>query len=129
MAVRDEITMTEILSVLENSRQQFIAASEGVLEAQAKTAPAPGRWSVLDCVEHVTIVEERFLGWLENGRKLDAPRIDPQIEARLEARVRDRSTKVEAPEPVRPTGRFASLAEALEQFGATRARSMRFASE
>src|SRR5258707_7285283 len=87
-------TMTEILAVLENSRQQFIAVSEGVLEAQAKTAPAPGRWSVLDCVEHVTIVEERFLGWLENGRKLDAPRIDPPIEARLAARVRDRATKV-----------------------------------
>src|SRR6266853_6894655 len=98
--------MNQIIDTLENSRQEFLAASDGVSESQAKTAPAPGRWSVLDCVEHVTIVEERFLGWLENGRKLDAPRIDPQIEARLAARVRDRSTKVEAPEPVRPTGRF-----------------------
>src|SRR5437588_12448039 len=121
--------MTEILIVLENSRLEFNAASEGVLEEQAQTAPAPGRWSVLDCVEHVTTVEERFLGWLENGKMLDTPRIDPQIEAELAARVRNRATKAEAPEAARPVGRFATLAEAREQFNAARARSVRFATE
>jgi len=121
--------MHEILSVLEDSRQKFLAASEGVPEAEANTAPAPGRWSVLECVEHVTTVEERFLGWLESGKKLDAPRIDPQKEADLAARVQNRATKAEAPEPVRPVGRFGSLAQAREQFNTTRDRSKRFAEE
>jgi len=121
--------MTSIITSLENSRQQFLAASEGVPEDRAKKPPAPGRWSVLDCVEHVTTVEERFLGWLENGKKLDAPPANPQKEAELFVRVQSRATKLEAPVVVRPVGRFATLAEAREQFNTTRARSMKFAQD
>ena len=55
----------------------------GLTEAQATIRPDPERWSVLDCVEHVTLVEERFLGWLEKAKKLDAPRIDKEKEAGL----------------------------------------------
>jgi hypothetical protein len=42
-----------------------MAAVAGITETQAAARPDPERWSVLDCVEHVTAVEERFLGWLE----------------------------------------------------------------
>src|SRR5665213_1247788 len=109
---------TEIVENLERSRQEFIAAVAGLTELQAKTRPDPERWSVLDCVEHVTTVEERFQGWLNAGEKLDAPRIDKEKEAALMARVPDRSTRVKAPEAVVPAGRFTTLEQALEQFNA-----------
>ena len=60
---------TEIVENLERSRQEFIAAVAGLTESQAQARPDPERWSVLDCVEHVTTVEERFLGWLERRQK------------------------------------------------------------
>ena len=64
---------SEIVQTLESGRQDFMAAVAGLTEEDAKARPDPERWSVLDCVEHVTTVEGRFLGWLEAAKKLDAP--------------------------------------------------------
>jgi hypothetical protein len=118
---------TEIVQNLERSREEFLAAVEGLTESQAQARPDPARWSVLDCVEHVTFVEERFLGFLEKAEKLDAPRIDKEKEAGLMARIPDRSIRVKAPEAALPAGRFTTLEQALEQFNAGRARSIQFA--
>ena len=109
MAPNERSERTEIVENLERSRQEFLAAVAGLTESQAKVRPDPERWSVLDCVEHVATVEERFLGWLEKAEKLDAPRVDKEKEAGLMARVPDRSTRVKAPEAVVPTGRFTTL--------------------
>ncbi len=120
---------TEIVQNLERSRQEFLTAVAGLSEAQSKVRPGPERWSVLDCVEHVAIVEERFLGWLQKAEKLDTPRIDKEKEAGLSARIPDRSARAQAPEAVVPTGRFTTLAQALEQFNAGRANSIQFAQD
>jgi hypothetical protein len=120
---------TEIVDQLERSRQEFMAAVAGLTESQAKVRPDPERWSVLDCVEHVTSVEERFLGFLLKAEKRDIPSIDKEKEAGLTARIPDRSTRVKAPEAVVPNGRFKTLAEALDQFNAGRTRSVQFAEE
>jgi uncharacterized damage-inducible protein DinB len=120
---------SEIVQHLERSRQEFMAAVAGVNEAQAKVRPDPARWSVLDCVEHVATVEVRFLGFLEAARKLDAPSVDKDKEAGLLLRIPDRTTRLNAPEAVLPTGRFTTLAQALEQFQAGRTRSIQFAQD
>jgi uncharacterized damage-inducible protein DinB len=120
---------TEIVDNLERSRQEFLAAVAGLSDSQAKTRPDAERWSVLDCVEHVAFVEERFLGWLNGAERLDAPRVDKENEAGLAARVPDRSTRVKAPDAVLPNGRFATIEQALEQFNAQRARSIQFAQD
>jgi uncharacterized damage-inducible protein DinB len=119
----------ETLNVLEHTRQEFNAAAGGVSESQANARPEAGRWSVLECVEHVTIVEERFVRWLERAERLEAPTVDKQKEAELLARVANRAIRAVAPEPVRPAARFTSLAEALEHFNAARTRTMQFAEE
>lgn len=118
---------TEILQALHDSRAEFHAAAEGLSEEQAKTKPAPDRWSVIDCVEHIVLAESRFLSWLENPKDLPLPPADHAKEAKLLVGVANRETRVNAPDPVRPTGRFGSLAEALQQFDAARARSIAFA--
>jgi hypothetical protein len=118
---------TEIVQALKDSRAEFHAAAAGVAEAQANVNPAPDRWSVLDCVEHIAIAEGRFLGWLENPEAAPPPPMDREKEAKLLAGVASRVNRAQAPEPVRPTGRFATLAEALAEFDAARARSIAFA--
>ncbi|HTC33503.1 MAG TPA: DinB family protein [Bryobacteraceae bacterium] len=119
----------EIVQHLERGRAEFLASVAGLSEAQVALRPDPARWSVFDCVEHVTIVEERFLGWLDNAKKLDEPRIDKEKEAGLLVRVADRSTRAQAPEAVVPNGRFTTLAQALEQFNVNRTRSVQFAQD
>jgi hypothetical protein len=118
---------TDLVDALEKSRQEFQDAVAGVREEHAGAKPDPARWSVLECVEHVTVVEEIFLSRLEAAPRLESPRVDKQREAELAARVPDRTNRVEAPERVRPTGRFASLAQAMEGFHTARSRTMQFA--
>jgi uncharacterized damage-inducible protein DinB len=123
MAPEQEI---EIVKTLEKSREDLHSAVEGIAEAEARTKPAEGRWSVLECVEHVATVERRFLGRLESAGQLESA-IDPQREAGVLAMVTDRNQQRQAPEIVQPSGRFASLAEALADFDATRAQVIQFA--
>ena len=126
---KTEIVPDEIVQHLERSRQEFMAAVAGINEEQAKLRPEPDRWSVLECVEHVTSVEERFLGFLKAAPKTDTPRVDKEKEAGLLVRIPDRTTRINAPEAVLPTGRFTTLAEALEQFNTGRTRSIQFAQD
>jgi uncharacterized damage-inducible protein DinB len=120
---------SEIVDVLEKSRKELNAAAAGFSESQATAAPGPGRWCVLECLEHVINVEERFLSRLEKAEKTSPARTDKTREAELAALVTDRTRRAQAPEPVRPSGRFTSLAEALEQFNTVRTRTIRFAQE
>lgn len=119
----------EILKNMRDSRAEFHAAAEGVSEEQARIKPAPDRWSVLDCVEHVAVVEGHFLHWLESPEAAPPPPADPEREANLMAGVAGRATRAQAPGVVVPAGRFATLAEALAQFDAVRARSIAFAEQ
>ena len=118
---------SEIVNNLEHSREEFLAAVAGLTEEQAKAKPDPERWSVLECVEHVAFVEERFLGWLDKAEKLDGRRMDREKELRLMAMVPDRAVRVKAPEAVIPSGRYAALSDAVEGFKSMRARSLQFA--
>jgi uncharacterized damage-inducible protein DinB len=124
MAPEQEI---ELIETLEKSRQDLHAAVEGIDDASARTRPVEGRWSVLECVEHVATAERRFLARLEGAVRLDSPSIDPQREANVSAVVLDRGRRLQAPEPVQPSGRFANLVDALADFDATRAQVIRFA--
>jgi len=118
---------SEIIDILEKSREEFRAAAGGVPESLAKTRPEENRWSVLDCVEHVTTVEEMFLGRITPAAPGEAPPEDKPKEASLTARVLDRSERRQAPEVIWPKGRFTSLAQGLQQFDAARTRSVQFA--
>jgi uncharacterized damage-inducible protein DinB len=123
--MRETLTIGE---TLDQSRDEFLAAAN-VPESLAGKNPAEGRWSVLDCIEHVAMVEERFLGRLAPPESGSAPPVDPQKEADLTARIPERTNRVQAPEAIHPKGRFATLAEALEHFKTIRARTAQFAKE
>ncbi len=119
----------EIIQILEHSQQDFESAAGGFPELLAKTRPEENRWSVLECVEHVTTVEEIFLKRLASGEYTEAPAEDKSKEASLAQRFVDRTTKRQAPETVLPKGRFNTLAEGLQQFQNARNTTLQFARE
>src|SRR5215471_6897555 len=104
-----------LLEFLEAGRADFREATKSVSAAQALIKPSPESWCVLECVEHVITVEQRFLGWIANGKAIE-PKRDTDKELRLLSMMRSRLNKREAPEPVRPAGRFKDLAAALQEF-------------
>jgi len=117
----------EIIDILEKSTEEFQAAAGSIPEFLATIRPEADRWSVLECVEHVTTVEEIFLARLAGNAAATAPAQDKPKEAALAKRMSDRSSRRQAPEAVLPQARFASLAQGLEEFHRVRARSLQFA--
>ena len=82
--------------------------------------PAEGKWSVAELAEHIVLVEKRVMGALAPSEGGTSPKRD----ATVRRVVPDRSTKVEAPAPVSPRGRFATPAAWEEEFRAVRARTI-----
>jgi len=122
-----ETPLESALSVLEQGRQDVLAAAHNLSDQQAASKPAPDRWSVLECLEHIIVVEDRFLGWITTGEPLTTPTADAAKESKLLAMLADRTEKRQAPEAVLPTGRYFNLAEALTDFEAARDRSLQIA--
>ena len=116
-----------VIAELEAGRQDFLDAIHGLSDAQASMRPAEGRWSTLECIEHIVTVEGRFQGWIHNGKKLEAAQPNPENEGPLLARVSDRSTKAQAPEAVIPKGTLKTVEEGRRAFHAARDQSIQLA--
>jgi uncharacterized damage-inducible protein DinB len=114
-----------LLTILQQSREIFLNSFSGVTEEQSRLKPAADRWSVLDTVEHLTTAETIQLKLISTQR---IPRAGdaPNREHAFLQMIPNRTHKMESPEGARPIGRFATLAEAAEQFNATRAGVIRF---
>ncbi len=117
-----------LVSVLESGRRDFLDATADISPEQASARPAPGCWSVLECIEHIVIVEDSYLGWLAEGTAIAPPR-NPDRELRLFTTIRSRLTKVETADVLWPVGRFGSLMHALAEFNAVRDRCVRVVEE
>jgi hypothetical protein len=117
------------LSYLTQSREGVVAAVKGLSEAQLKFKPAADRWSVAEVVEHLALIEEivnqGVLGKLSGAPAPTAGWDAKKVDAMVLAKVPDRSTKFQAPEPAVPTGRW-TPAETLEHFLAGRAQTAAF---
>ena len=121
-------SVPEIYEHIDRTRARLLAAVEGLSEEQQTFSPAPGRWSVAELVEHLSMVEGNVAGLLdrllgkagESGAAgADTPALfaDPvSIEEFVE---RSRGVKLEAPERIRPTG--LSLADSLARLRESRA--------
>ncbi len=121
------IDRDELLEKLNSGREALLASLEGVTEEQAAVKPATG-WSILECVEHVAIVEENLRRRLtEQSSKAD-DELPRRREAVIVARAADRSRKVPAPEPAHPRGRFPSLSAAVESFCGSRQQTIAYIS-
>ena len=99
----------------------MLAETAGLNEDLAVRAPEHGRWSVLECVEHLVLVEDYLLAQIISAQNNASQPSDAPVGSRMREnsilkRGADRSRALEAPEVARPTGRFPTLAEAIEAF-------------
>lgn len=114
-----------LIGRLNQGRDRYLIALQGVAETSAGWRNAEGRWSILECAEHVAVAEEQMLRMWE---KLAAPgSSDRAKDAALLAVAHDRTKKNKAPERSEPKGRCATLAEARDRFKAARERTLAFA--
>ena len=128
MASVGELTAEEraaAVEELEQSRRNLLAAVEGLTEEQWRSRSSEDGWSIADCGEHGGAAElprERFFAVAAQDRPSEEERRrirdkDDYVRTFL----RDRSRKGEAPERIRPKGRFATREEAIRTFEERRA--------
>lgn len=116
----------EIVRILEEGQDALRDALHDIDDETARLRPRPDAWSVLDCVEHITLTEAALLLRLNAAKPVEASREDRAREARFRDLALNRQRRIEAPELVISQGRCRTLAEALAQFQGQRAQTLRF---
>lgn len=109
--------------MLAEGTQSILDSVAGISEEQAKIRPAQDRWSVLDCLEHLILAENRMFELLTKESTPTGSPDDGRREGMFARGSTNRSRKFEAPEFAKPAGRFSSLAAAIEEFHCCRART------
>jgi len=125
----EEGERTLVLEQLSESREKLLGLVGGLTTEQWAYRPAEGRWSINECLEHVTRVENRVLGIITAKVAAGAPEpAKPEVQGKdeiVQKAVLDRSTARQAPEPARPTGMWTD-SQLIEEFGRTRQRTIDF---
>lgn len=121
----------EAIKHLEETRKNFLDSVKDLSEAQWKFKAATDRWSVAEVAEHIAVSEETLMGMVAE-RIMKAPATPEKKEAakgkdaRLRNQVVDRSTRVQAPEMLKPTNRWATQAELVKSFNASRDKTINY---
>lgn len=99
---------------LDEGRMLWLGSLKDVSEEDAKFSPGEGQWNILEVAEHVAVAERQMLSmWRKLGVPGSSPREKDQA---LLSRLGDRNIKNPAPEPSKPSARFASLKDAEAAF-------------
>lgn len=116
---------------LEATRQALVDATAGLSEGQWHFKPAPDRWSAAEIVEHIALSED-LLFKLVTEQVMKTPALSEEredvqeVDGMVLAMIPDRRTRFQAPEPVRPTGRFGSPDNTIQHLLDSRARTLDF---
>jgi len=117
------------LAYLESTKKGVLDATKGLSEAQWNFKPAPDKWSVAECVEHIAAAEDLIRG-MDVEKVMKAPaapgRDTAKIDAGIMAMIPDRSQKAQAPDELKPTNRFGSPEGSLKHFVESRATTENF---
>jgi hypothetical protein len=113
----------QLIQHLKKSEKMLKEATKGLSAEQWKFKPAPDKWSVQDCVEHLTLAEEFGLQFMEDILKSPPGKVSSADPAFYQANV-DRSRKMQAPEQIRPTGQWQDPKELLKEFSARRKKTI-----
>jgi len=117
------------LKSLRATHDAFLKSIAGLSEKQWGFKPAPDRWSVAEVSEHIAVAESAIFGMVQK-QVMTSPAA-PEKRAEVQGKddkilqmVPDRSHKVQAPEFLKPTGRWANRDEVTRAFEEERKATM-----
>jgi hypothetical protein len=118
------------VNYLKETEKNFLADIDGLSDAQWKFKAAPDRWSIAETAEHIATAEDFIWARVEEMMKAPA---NPERRAETQGKdkiilekIPDRSRKAQAPEPLKPTGKFATREELVQHFKEVRAKEIAF---
>jgi len=121
----------KVVKHLTSTRDQVLAESEKLTDAQWSFKPGPDRWSVGEVVEHLALAEPLLFDMQQ--KTVTGPAITADQRAassgnddKILIMVTDRTQKATAPEQIRP-GKLGSRAQVLAAFKDNRAKTLNYA--
>lgn len=126
-----KVDRDKAIDELEGSRKALLDATKGLSDAQWNFKPAPERWSVAECAEHIALSEKFIFGRITNDivksaatpEKRDAVKGKDELIVKI---LQDRSHKATAPEPLDPTKRPMSPEDSVKLFLESRAQTIEY---
>jgi len=117
-SVREDRSL--LITQLQQTKDQLLKDVQGLTDAQLEYKPAPDRWSVIECVEHIMQIEKAIM---EGEQQMVQQPANPErrkdikiTDEQLIKNVEDRSHKVKASEAGIPKHSYSSNAEAIKAF-------------
>lgn len=121
---------TSLVKQLTETKAYLHDAIKGLSEAQMNFKAAPERWSIKECLEHIANTE--LLVAQRNQETINTtPNPDKRSEIKitdeeLVAAVTNRTDKLQAPEVLKPTGKYATAADALKAYDEQRDKTIKY---
>jgi hypothetical protein len=121
-----------VVNSLKDTKSDLLKGIKDLSEAQLNFKATPDRWSVKECVYHITLAEKRLWGMFEAGMKTPAtPEQRSEVKVsdeEISKMISDRSKKAKAPEIITPDkATWQSLNEAVSDFKTQRAAIIKYA--
>jgi len=116
----------QLLDHLKNSQKVFADALHGLSPAQAKFKPAPDRWSILECAEHLTQAEQLLFTDVMHALSSPAGKKSRASDENVLDVWGTRKQKAQSSGEYDPAGRWPDLAAVHKEFDARRAKTIEF---
>jgi hypothetical protein len=113
---------------LHSSRKLFLDSTANLSPAQWNFKPGPDRWSIAEVAEHIALTEDFLFGYTQKLLQ-GAPEtrtVTFKDEEVLKNMV-DRSKKAQAPEPLKPSRKWANPQDAVAHFKSSRDKTIEYA--
>jgi uncharacterized damage-inducible protein DinB len=108
------------IAELQRTKSLLIQELKGLSDKQLKFKSAPDKWSIAEIVEHIALAENGIFQITQTTLKAPADsskRKEIKVtEAEIKKRLTNRTTKVQSPEIIKPTGKFPSANAAYQTF-------------
>jgi DinB superfamily len=118
------------LGLFEESRQKLLDEIKGLTPEQLTFRAAPDKWSIAEVVEHISISETTLAGIVEKSLKEptdSSKRKEIKVsDQQIRLFVTNRTGKAQAPEAIKPTGRFSDIKVATAYFNNARNKNIDF---
>jgi uncharacterized damage-inducible protein DinB len=115
-----------VLTYLRETQENLLRATRNLSPTQLQYKPAPDRWSVAECLEHLAFTEGLVLNNINNALERPADSSTPGMSDNgVMQLVADRSNRRMAPEPIAPAGRW-SHDQVVGEFESARKRTLDF---
>jgi len=119
------------MSSMHATRKLFLDSVAGLTPEQWNFKPAPDRWSIAECAEHIAISEDFIFGLVQDQimKTPAAPEKRAEVKATDEGLLKgvtDRTQKFKAPDPIVPKKRWATPEEIIAHFKESRDRHIEY---